>query len=189
MMGSYLSRGVLIIAVLLVSMQTVIANRIPGDIDIVELQLSFTDAKWDGKIIPSGQQCLEYGGNGASPGITVEGIPHRADKIILEFSDATYSPCDNGGHGIIGYQLPQRSTAINIPSIPGQTFELPEGFILIKEHCGADLIMQRGAYIGPCPGIGNRYYVTIKAVRQGEGNSSEIMLGMGTLELGTYLYE
>lgn len=156
---------------------------------VVDLVLEFADAEWDGKTIPKGQQCREYGGNGASPGIVVKNIPPETNRLILEFSDATYAPCDNGGHGIVGYTIPKGSTKIIVPSIPGQTFDLPSGFTLIKEHCGASLGMQRGAYIGPCPGIGNVYYVVVKAVRESSNGSKPILTGNGRLNLGTYKYD
>jgi len=152
------------------------AEQHQSDINLIALKLSFADKEWDGKIIPKGQQCKEYGGNGASPRIKVKNIPSRANKLILEFSDATYYPCDNGGHGIIGYQIPEGTTEIVVPSIPGQTFNLPDGFTMIKEHCGAKLWMQRGAYIGPCPGRGNQYYVVVKAVDESPENSKPKLL-------------
>jgi len=154
--------------------------------NIVDLNLSFADAEWDGKIIPKGQQCKEYGGDGASPRIRVKKIPSGANKLILEFSDANYYPCDNGGHGIISYQITKGAAEIVVPSIPGQTFDLPDGFTLIKEHCGVNLRMQRGAYIGPCPGLWNQYYVVIKAVYKSPDNSKPELLGIGRLNMGTY---
>ena len=151
---------------------------------VAALELSFADANWDGKIIPEGQQCIEYGGNGASPRIQIKNIPSKANTLILEFSDATYPPCDNGGHGIVSYRISKGTTRVIIPSIKGQTFDLPEGFTLIKEHCGKDLGMQRGAYIGPCPGAGNFYYVIIKAERVSKGKLKPELLGLGRLNFG-----
>lgn len=85
-------------------------------------------------------------------------------------------------------KIPKGSKTIIVPSIPGQTFELPDGFLLLKEHCGVNLNMKRGAYIGPCPGIGNLYYVTIKAIYKATGSKGYELLGNGRLELGTYKY-
>jgi len=85
--------------------QWLIVNTLYERRKVVEpslLTLSFADSLWDGKTIPQGQQCLEYDGKGASPRIIVKNIPAAANKLILEFSDATYRPCDDGGHGIIG---------------------------------------------------------------------------------------
>ncbi len=153
--------------------------------NIADLNLSFADAEWDGKIIPKGQQCKEYGGNGASPRIVVKNIPSGTNSLVLEFSDASYSPCDNGGHGIISYQIPFGTTEIIVPSIPGQTFDLPDGFTMIREHCGVNLRMKPGAYIGPCPGRMNQYYVVVEAVYESE-NSKPKLLGTGRLDMGTY---
>ncbi len=175
-----------LLAISLISIASVNAEPSQSKVKMVALNLSFVDAEWDGKIIPKGQNCKEYGGNGASPRIKVNNIPSGANKLILEFSDATYSPCDNGGHGIISYQIPKGTAETIIPSIPGQTFNLPDGFTLIKEHCGADLGMQAGAYIGPCPGWGNLYYVIVKAVCESPENSKPKLLGSGRLDFGTY---
>jgi hypothetical protein len=175
-----------LLALSLISIPSINAKQYQSNSKVVALNLSFADAGWDGKIIPEGQQCKEFGGNGASPRIEVKNIPPGANKLILEFSDATYSPCDNGGHGIISYQISKGTTEVIIPSIPGQTFNLPDGFTLIREHCGKDLGMQPGAYIGPCPGIGNIYYVIIKAVYGSPENSKPKLLGSGRLNLGTY---
>lgn len=162
------------------------AEQILTKSDVINLNLSLADADWNGKTIPRGQQCKEYGGNGASPRITVKNIPPQVNTLVLEFSDATYKPCDNGGHGVIRYQIPRGSVEITVPSIPGQTFDLPEGFSLIHEHCGAELLMQAGAYIGPCPGLGNVYYVTIKALYESPDKAISQLLGIGQLDIGTY---
>ncbi len=120
------------------------AKQNQANTEIAVLNLSFADAEWDGKIIPKGQQCKEYGGNGASPRIQVKNIPAGANKLILEFSDATYAPCDNGGHGIISYLISKGTAEIIVPSIPGQTFKLPDGFTMIKEHCGRNRVNGSG---------------------------------------------
>lgn len=155
---------------------------------VVELDLSFADPAWNGRVIPKGQQCLEFGGNGSSPPIKVKDIPVQANKLIVEFSDGTYAPCDNGGHGIVSYKLREGSKEVVVPSIPGQTFDIPNIFEIIKEHCGKNLDMKRGAYIGPCPGIGNQYYLIVKAVYEAPDKSKNMLLGKGRLEMGTYQY-
>lgn len=159
-----------------------------SDPSVVELDLAFADPAWNGKVIPKGQQCQEHGGNGASPSIKVKDIPVQANKLIIEFSDEAYAPCDNGGHGIVSYELKEGFKEVVVPSIPGQTFDLPDNFELIKEHCGKHLSMKRGAYIGPCPGIGNHYYLIVKAVYKAPDKSKNMLLGKGRLEMGTYKY-
>ncbi len=156
------------------------------DSTVEELELSFADPVWNGKIIPKGQQCRECGGNGSSPPIKVSNIPMQANKLIIEFSDASYPPCDKGGHGIVSYRFKEGSKEIDVPSIPGQTFDLPDNFELIKEHCGDSLNMKRGAYIGPCPGIGNQYYLVVKAVHEAPDKTKDLLLGKGKLKMGTY---
>ena len=173
-------------ATLLASSSTVLAENEEVAPAPVALELSFADANWDGKTIPKGQQCLEFGGNGQSPPISVKGIPPGTSELVLAFSDGSYPPCDQGGHGVVAYRVASGVGQVVVPSIPGQTFDLPEDFALIREHCGRDLAMQPGAYIGPCPGVGNIYYVTVEALSEsGEGDAAAV-LGSGRLEIGTY---
>ena len=162
------------------------ADSADQDASVQELDLSFADPAWNGKVIPKGQQCQEYGGNGSSPPIKVKGIPAQANKLIIEFSDGTYAPCDHGGHGIVSYKLKEDAKEVVVPPIPGQTFDIPKVFETIKEHCGKDLNMKRGAYIGPCPGTGNQYYLMVKAVYEPPDKSKNVLLGKGRLEMGTY---
>ena len=46
--------------------------------------------------------------------------------------------------------------------------------------------MKRGAYIGPCPGIGNQYYLVVKAIHEAPDKTKDILLGKGKLKMGTY---
>lgn len=184
--GILLVFGVLLVIALVLTNILYAEQMTPKISDVAKLHLAFADSRWDGKIIPEGQQCREFGGNGATPQISVMDIPPQANKLLLEFSDKTYKPCDNGGHGIISYQIIPGTEKIIVPSISGQTFKLPDRFSLVKEHCGAALGMDAGAYIGPCPGIGNLYYVTIKALYESPGKSTSHLLGVGRLDIGTY---
>ena len=153
-----------------------------------DLELAFVDSDWDGDKIPNGQQCHRQDGeNPSTPRIQVSNIPEGADAIILEFSDRTYSPMNNGGHGKIGFEISEGTNEVVIPSVPGHTFDLPEGFFLVQEHraSGYDTA---GAYMPPCSGgIGNHYYVTIKAVKVlSKEDKAFNLLGQGILELGKY---
>ena len=107
MSKGYLNLILCLLSLLFIPIPFVNAEQNQSNSKVVALNLSFADAEWDGKIIPKGQQCKEVGGNGASPRIRVNNIPSGANKLILEFSDANYYPCDNGGHGIISYQISQ----------------------------------------------------------------------------------
>lgn len=93
-----------------------------------DFKITFSDPAWDGKSIPSGQICKKFGGNGATPSITVSGVPAEADAIVLEFSDKDDSKMNNGGHGKIGYRITPGAAQVIVPSFPGETFTLPEGF-------------------------------------------------------------
>ena len=152
------------------------------------LELAFADSEWNGDKVPSGQQCHRQGGeNPSTPRIAVENIPEGTDAIILEFSDRTFSPMNNGGHGKIGFEISAGTKEVVIPSVPGHSFELPEGFFLVQEH-KASSYDTAGAYMPPCSGgTGHHYYVTIKAVKVlSKEDKTFVMLGQGILELGQF---
>ena len=152
------------------------------------LDLAFADSDWDGKEIPAGQQCNRQGGqNPATPRIQVSNIPEGADALILEFSDGTYAPMDRGGHGRIGVEISKGTREVVIASVPGHTFELPQGVFLVQEHRAASFDTA-GAYMPPCSGgAGNSYYVTVKAVKVlSKDDNTFDLLGQGLLDLGKY---
>jgi len=134
--------------------------------------------------VPPGHQCQKFGGTFGSPALRVNGIPERADALVLEFSDRSYAPMDNGGHGKLGFEIAAGSTAVEVPSAPPHTAALPDGFWTVAEH-GAPGWDKPGAYLPPCSGgRGNAYYVTVKAIaRDGEAVTE---LAQTTLEMGTY---
>jgi hypothetical protein len=160
----------------------------PKPTPILALELSFVDSDWDGKTIPNGQQCQRQGGeNPSTPRILVSNIPEGSDAIILEFSDKDYRPMDDGGHGKIGFMISKGTREAVIPSIQGHSFNLPNDFFIIQEH-QASSFDTAGAYMPPCSGgIGNSYYVTVKAVELlSKEDKTFILLGQGILELGRY---
>jgi hypothetical protein len=153
-----------------------------------KLQVSFVDSMWDGKTVPKGLQCQRFGGsNPSTPRLMIKDIPPGTNAIIMEYSDRSYPPMDAGGHGKIGYRIPENTKEIIIPSVPGHSFNLPEGFFIVSAHQapGWD---KAGAYMPPCSGgRGNSYYVTVKAVYQSSSENKEFkLLGQAVLELGTY---
>jgi len=152
------------------------------------LQLDLADPDWDGEWIPKEQKCQRFGGeNPSTPRIHVGNIPEGSDAIVLEFSDRDYAPMNNGGHGIIGFTIPEGTSEVEIPSVPGHTFDLPEGFFLIQEH-RAPSFDTAGAYMPPCSGgSGHSYYATVKAVELVSIETKEFnVLDQGILELGKY---
>ncbi|MBW1642603.1 MAG: hypothetical protein JRI53_01065 [Deltaproteobacteria bacterium] len=149
---------------------------------------TFADAAWDGKTVPKGRQCKRFDGKDPStPKLMVVGIPADANAIVMEYSDRSYPPMDNGGHGKIGYTIPEGTKEITIPPVPGHSFELPEKFFIVAPHQapGWD---EAGAYMPPCSGgNGNKYYVTIKAVVFDEGKTDSFKdIAQVVLEMGIY---
>ena len=152
-----------------------------------KMQANFADAKWDGKTIPYAQQCARDNGKGATPPLIIKNIPAETTALIFEYSDRSYTPMDNGGHGKIGYTIAAGTSEANIPSVPGHTFSLPEGFFLVAAQTNPSWD-KAGAYLPPCSGgRGNYYYVTIKAVAQSADKSQKYrVLATTKLELGRY---
>jgi hypothetical protein len=169
-------------------MESVLAGEYKPVASLAKLEISFADAEWDGKTVPMGQQCQRFGGsNPSTPRLIVKNIPAGTNAIIMEYSDRDWPPMDEGGHGKIGYRIPEGTTEIVMPSVPGHTFDLPEGFFLVAAHQGSSWD-KAGAYMPPCSGgMGNRYYVTVKAGFKASPESKEFkMLGQAVLELGKF---
>ncbi len=152
-----------------------------------ELKISFAEPDWNGKKVPSGQRCRRQGGiNPSTPRLMIKGIPPAANAIIMEYSDRSFYPMDYGGHGKIGYKISQNTIEITIPSVPGHSLDLPQGFFLVSKHQG--FWNKDDAYLPPCSGgRSNSYYVTVNAVYQATPERKEFkLLGQAVLELGKY---
>ena len=148
------------------------------------LEAKLADPAWDGVKVPEGQQCQKFGGQGKSPALAVSGIPSGASHLQLEFSDRTYKPMDNGGHGKVAFAIESGTTSVTVPPVPGHTMDLPPGFSVVAAH-QAPTWDKAGAYLPPCSGgRGNSYYVTVKAVHKTDTETHE--LGSAVVELGKY---
>ncbi len=154
--------------------------------NMAQLKVSFADSKWDGKMVPSGEQCKWAGGNGSTPVLNVENIPADANAVIVEYSDRSYAPMNMGGHGKIGMWLNGAQTPVQIPSVAGETKDLPENLFIEQEHQGSR--GKSGAYLPPCSGgMGNIYYATVKAVYKGKSEKEvSRLLGQEKIELGRH---
>jgi len=152
-----------------------------------DLTVSFADPAWNGKNIPAGQQCPDFGGQGGTPPLMVQNIPPQANALILVFSNKSHIPLDQGGQGRIGYRFAPGTETLTLPSIPGNTFELPKPFFVIAAH-RKPFQNKPGAYLPPCSGgRGDLYYVLVKAIWIPESPEMEAeVLGQGKLFLGRY---
>ena len=151
---------------------------------LAALEAKLADPAWDGVKVPDGQQCQKFGGQGKSPALAVSGIPSGASHLAIEWSDRSYPPMDNGGHGKVAYALESGATEVTVPSVPGHTMELPPGFTLIEAQKAPTWDLP-GAYLPPCSGgRGNSYYVTVKAVHKMGDQTHE--LANAVVEMGKY---
>jgi hypothetical protein len=145
-----------------------------------DMKVSFADSKWDGVTVPKNEVCKWAGGNGATPTLKVSNLPNGTSKVLVLFSDFTYKPMDNGGHGQIGINV-SNETNIIIPSIKGETKIMPSNMFISKEHKGLKR-GKAGAYLPPCSGgRGNSYYATIKAL-----NSNDEVLKSQDIQMGKF---
>lgn len=149
-----------------------------------QFSASFTDKNlWNGKKVPEEMVCSDYNFEaGSTPEITLTNVPKFTRKIILSFNDTTFTKMDNGGHGVLSYKIDVGATRVDIPSIQGETYDLPDEFESIQEHTGTRFGKEEGAYLAPCSGgKGNTYTVLIQAV-----DRKDNVLASTTLVLGKY---
>ena len=151
------------------------------------LEVAFADPAWDGKKIPKGQQCTKFGGKGATPALQVGNIPAGANAIIVEFNDRDYQPLSwNGGHGKIGFMIAEGSGSALLPSVPGETGDLPEGSFVEKRNRATGDYARPG-YLPPCSGgRSHSYFAEVKAVKKVEGKKKAKVLAKAKIKLGRY---
>lgn len=120
-------------------------------------------APWDGKRVPGGQQCQLHGGKGATPPMTVTGLPRGTVSVVVAFNDLSFGPLSrNGGHGTIGF--PVRGAAANLPAVPGMTARLPGNAVVVAKALSTGQYASPG-YLPPCSGgQNNRYVADVSAV-------------------------
>ncbi len=154
---------------------------------LAKLEVGFADPAWNGRAIPAGQQCGQFGGKGASPALTVRGIPPGTTDLVVEFNDSDYPPLStDGGHGSIRVAVPPGATQTTVPAVPGETNTLPAGVVKEESHRGP---MSPGtAYLPPCSGgRGHSYFADVKAVTRPAAPADRgKLLGTGRITLGRY---
>lgn len=137
---------------------------------------------WDGVKIPSGQQCTLDGGNGATPPMTVSGLPDGTARVTVAFNDRDYPPLSsNGGHGVIAFPVTPVSGSADIPAVPGLSSSLPGGAEVVSAARSSGDYASPG-YLPPCSG-GDRhaYWATVTAVA-----ADGAALSSTTVELGRW---
>lgn len=156
------------------------------------LKVEFANSKWNEEKIPIEETCKTSNSH-KTPSLIISQIPVGTNAIIMEYSDKTLPFMDNGGHGKIGYALPDGTdgtTTITIPSLYSNTLVFPNGlngFWVVAKH--KNLLAEPGAYMPPCsggkgkPGKNHNYSVTIKAVYHAPSENEESKL-LATKELG-----
>ena len=154
---------------------------VSGSLFANDLKAEFTDSKWDGITVPKDEVCSNFNEKaGSTPALKISNIPSGASKIVFTYNDKTFTKMDNGGHGIVSYKVSENAKEINIPALPGETFELADGFESVTAHTGTRFKKTPGAYLAPCSGgKGNTYIVNINAVDANNQSlaATELVLG------------
>ena len=168
--------------VALAACQTTGADSAP---DAAQLDVAFAGGGWDGERIPQGQQCSKFGGDGKTPPLRVANVPAAADMIVVEFNDRDYQPMSyDGGHGKIGFPVKGEGGTVTLPSVPGETADLP-GSARVGEKNRATGDYARPGYLPPCSGgRGNDYFAVVKALDTDA--DPQMVVGLGRIELGRY---
>ncbi len=146
------------------------------------LTVAFADPAWTGETVPEGQHCPLQGGSGATPTLTVSGLPEGTTQVNVEFNDESYEPLStDGGHGIIGFAVTPAGRAATLPSVPGNTAELPEGTMVVAAARAPGDYASPG-YLPPCSGgNGNTYSADVIAL-----DAAGAELATGKITLGKY---
>ena len=170
------------------SMVIVSLAFLPISASAAELTVAFADPTWTGDQIPKGQHCKKFGGNGATPPLIVSGIPARANAIVVEFNDRSfYELSRDGGHGKVGFLIPNGAVEATLIAVPGGTNALPEGTWLVKKNRARGAWRSKG-YLPPCSGgKRNTYSADVIAVII-DPASKEVQeeLAETTIRLGKY---
>jgi hypothetical protein len=146
------------------------------------LSVKFTDPAWDGKTVPKTATCSIDGNKGAmTPALEVSGLPAGTVKITESFNDETYKPMDHGGHGVLGFDVTPASGTATVPSVPGETDQLPAGVSVVTKNRGTGKYDKPG-WLPPCSGgAGNLYTMDVTAL-----DASGASLASAHVELGHY---
>lgn len=157
-----------------------------------KLVVEFADPAWDGKSLPEGQQCNNpHGGNGSSPPLRVSSIPPEADAIVIEFNDKNYQQLSfNGGHGTLGFDIKPGIGSVVLPTVQGETKEMPEGVWLVSNNKVTNKKYREPGYLPPCSGGRNhRYEAIVYAVKvkdKAEGKQGYKKLSKGKIIFARY---
>ncbi len=139
-------------------------------VSAAELEASLLGDGWDGVWVPDSQVCQRFGGRGATPPMRIAGLPAGTTHIEVSFNDESFGPMDGGGHGKLSFAVAAGQSVVDLPAVPGETDDLPDGVTKINGHRGADWSGTDGAYLPPCSGgRDNSYTASIRAVVQGDG--------------------
>lgn len=146
------------------------------------LTVTFTDAAWDGKTVPKTATCSIDGNTGAmTPALEISGVPEGTIKITESFNDETYTPMDHGGHGVLGFSVTPSGGVVQVPSVPGESDQLPAGVSVVKKNLGTGNYDKPG-WLPPCSGgNGNRYTMDVDAL-----DAAGKVLATAHVEIGHY---
>lgn len=136
--------------------------------------------QWDGRRVPSGEQCSKDGGKGATPPLQVTGIPKETSELYVFFDDVDDAKLSqNGGLGVVAFEM--IATGMILPPLPAMTRQVGSGARVVRKARTSGDYASNG-YLPPCSGgQGHRYVATVLAVAD-SGES----VAVGKVMLGKY---
>nr|WP_143027045.1 hypothetical protein [Rhodospira trueperi] len=162
--------------------QTTSGSQTAQRSSLPSLEVAFTDPTWTGDRLPSGQHCTKFGGNGSTPPLAVSALPAGTSEIVLAFNDLSYPPlARNGGHGKIGFPVPDGADSVMLPAVPGETRDLPGGAYVVARNRASGSYSAPG-YLPPCSGGKGNTYNAVVTARDASGTP----LAEGRITLGRY---
>lgn len=134
------------------------------------MTIAFADARWDEGRVPKGQQCSALGGKGATPALSVNGIPEGTARVTASYQAASGELSGRGDMGVISYKANGWNNML-LASVPGETSRI-SGARVAASAKGAK------GYLPPCR-KGAEYTVTVQAL-----NGSGRALATKTVSIG-----
>lgn len=111
----------------------------------------------------------------------ITGLPTGTQALLVAFNDESYAPMDKGGHGVLGFDVAAGFTRVDLPKIPGETYDLTDGVAKESGHRAPQWSGTGGAYLPPCSGgRGNRCSASLSAMQGQE------VLASGKVQIGTF---
>lgn len=139
------------------------------------MTINFADARWDEGRVPKGEQCSALGGKGATPMLSVNGVPKGTSELRVSYQATSGGKLTGRGDmGVLAYKANGAANML-VPSVAGESANV-SGARIVTANKGGD----KPGYLPPCT-RGAAYSVTVQAL-SGSGQ----VLATKTVSLGKF---